>query len=173
MKGRTGRTMAITAVALLLLATPSVRGGQSLPASGKIRKEVVKLANEIETNPLAKSARKQRTKALQLIDDAPDLKLVACRALLGELMLSKKLGAIELRAHMQIAAARYISDHEGATGSDVETAVAGLEGVVRAYESMRRNDLRVSIPEADAIVELYNAGNLTAYAADALANCGR
>lgn len=173
MKGKTGRTLAASAIALMLLGTPSARGGQALPSSEKTRKEVVKLANAIETNPLAKSARKQRTKALQLIDDAQDLKLVACRALLGELMLSKKLGAIELRAHMQIAAARYISDHEGATGSDVETAVAALEGVVRAYESMRRNDLRVSIPEADAIVELYNGGSLTAYAADALANCGR
>ena len=130
MKGKTGRTLAITAIALLVMGTPSASGGQALPASEKTRKEVVKLANAIETNPLAKSARKQRTKALQLIDDAQDLKLVACRALLGELMLSKKLGAIELRAHMQIAAARYISDHEGATGSDVETAVAALEGVV-------------------------------------------
>lgn len=171
--GKTGRILAISAVAMLALVAPPARGGQSLPASEKTRKEVVKLADAIETNPLAKSSRKQRTKALQLIDGAQDLKLVACRALLGELMLSKKLGAIELRAHLQIAAARYLSDHEGASGSDVETAVAGLEGVVRAYESMRRNDLRVSIPEADAIVELYNAGNLTAYAADALSNCGR
>ena len=167
------KPVARIAAAIVLLGSSSAAGRQAVPAPEKTRKEIVKLANAIETNPLSKDARKKRTKSLQLIDTAPGLKLVACRALLGELMLSKKLGAIELRAQMQIAAARYLADHEGATGSDVETAVAGLEGVVLAYESMRRNDLRISIPEADALAEVYASGGLTAYAADALANCDR
>jgi len=171
--GKTPKSLTLAAASLVLFAGTSAGGRQALPASEKTRKEIVKLANAIEVNPLAKSSRKQRSRALRVIDGSGDLKLVACRALLGELMQSRKLGAIELRAQLQIAAARYLADHPTATGSDVETAVAGLEGVVRAYESMRRNDLRVSIPEADAIVELYNAGTLAEYAADALANCDR
>lgn len=112
-------------------------------------------------------------KALQIIQDERSLSLASCRALLGELMLSRSLGAIELRAQMRIAAGRYLADHVTATGSDVETAVAGLEGLVRAYASMQRNDMRVSIPEADAIAETYRNGGLAAYAAEALANCDR
>ena len=167
------RTSLAIAAVLLLHATPSARGSEVPPASEKSRKEIVKLANELETNPLAKSAKKQREKALRIIQGEQTLWLVPCRALLGELMLSRSLGAIELRAQMRIAAARYLADHTSATGSDVETAVAGLEGVVRAYESMQRNDIRVSIPEAEAIAEVYRAGNLSTYAADALANCDR
>ncbi len=171
--GKTPKSLTLAAASLVLFGSTSAGGRQAMPAPEKTRKEIVKLANAIEVNPLAKSSRKQRSRALQVIDGAGDLKLVACRALLGELLQSRKLGAMELRAQMQIAAARYLADHPTATGSDVETAVAGLEGVVRAYESMRRNDLRVSIPEADAIVELYNGGKLAEYAADAMTNCDR
>lgn len=158
---------------VLILVTPPLVGAETPPASERSRKEIVKLAGSIEENPLAKNARKQRSKALQIIRDEPALKIVPCRALLGELTMSRSLGALELRAHMQIAAARYLADHPAATSNDVETAVAGLEGVVHAYASMKRNDLRVQIPEAEALTEVYSSGNLSDYAADALANCDR
>lgn len=169
---RSTRVVWAAATAFLLFAAPAARS-ETPPASEKSRKELVKLADAIEANPLSKDARKQRRKALQIIEGEQSLQLVACRALIGELTMSRSLGAMELRAQLRIAAGRYLADHPSATGTEVEAVVAGLEGLVRAYEAMRRNDPRVAIPEADAIAETYRDGNLGAYAADAMANCDR
>jgi len=167
------KLLAGVSIALAAASTLASPAAQVLPSTEKTRREIVKLATAIEANPLAKESRRNRQKALQIIEISQDLRLRSCRALLGELSLSRKLGAMELRAHLSIAAACYLADHPDASGSDVRTAVAGLEGVVRAYASMRRADLRIAIPEADDLAARYERGELEAYAADALANCDR
>ena len=161
---------AVLLVALILVA-PRCASGQQLPASKKDRADVVKYAAALENDPLSKTAKKNRVKVLTIINRSPDLVVPPCRTLLAELLLSKKLGASELRVQLQISGARYLAEHPEASADQEEVLVVGLEGVLTAYRSMRAANPLVQIDLMDDLATRSSRGELRDVVRDALADC--
>ena len=167
---RLARLMAFGFCAVMLLAG-AVGGAQQGTLSVKDRKKLVELATKLENEPLSKKAPKDRKKVLTLIQRAPDLTVPPCRALLDELLLSKELGAQELRVQMTISGAMFLVQHPEAAGDRAAVYAAGLEGALRTYENMRHMNPLVQIDAMDELVERRERGTLADYVRQSMAAC--
>ena len=158
-------------LALVAASVPHAATAQVLPASKQDRKDVARYAAELEADPLSKAAKKNRVKVLTIINRSPDLAVAPCRRLLGDLVLSRKLGAPELRVQLQISGAKYLAEHPGAPTDAEEVFVAGLEGALAAYASMRGANPLVQIDLMDELAERNARGELADVVREALADC--
>jgi hypothetical protein len=163
------RLMALGFCAVMLLAGVAV--GQQGTLSVKDRKKLVDLATKLENEPLSKKAPKDRKKVLTLIRRAPDLTIPPCRDLLDELLLSKELGAQELRVQMAISGAMFLVQHPEAAGDRAAVYVAGVEGALRTYENMRHTNPLVQIESMDELLARREQGTLGEYVRQAMAAC--
>jgi hypothetical protein len=165
----------IAAVAALVLVPHAglAAGPQRAPTTDKDRRRIVELAERLESEPLAKNAKKDRQKALTLIGDAPDLRVAPCRALLGELLFAKRLEAQQLYVQLQISTAKYIVENPDAAGDRERALAGGLEGVLRTYDAMHHTNPSLTIPFVDELVERRTREGLDGYVRDALVDCDR
>lgn len=155
-----------------LLAPAAVRAGQRLPASDRDRDDIVKYATALESDALSKKAKRNREKALAIIGRAPDLTVEPCGALLGDLLLSKKLGARELLVQIRISGAKFVALHPDSAGDREHVLAAGLEGAISAYRAMRSVNPLVQIDEFDELAG-KSSDELGDVVRDALADCDR
>ena len=160
------------ALIIFLAAAPPV-AAQRFTTSDKDRERIVELATKLEADPLSKKARSNRKKALTMLGAAPDLRVEPCRALLGELVLAKTLGARELLVQLDISTAKYIAEHPDVAGDRERSLTGGLEGVIRTYESMRSVYPHIEIELMERILEYEARGDLAGYVREALADCDR
>ena len=165
------RIAIIAALSLLLLASAAT--AQQLATHSKDRERIADLATKLENDPLSKKARSNRKKVLTMLRSAPDLRVEPCRALLGELLLSKEMGARELHAQLEISTAKYLAEHPEATGDRERALAAGLEGVVRTYETMRHTFPAIDVEPMSPIMEAHKRGDLAGYVREALVDCDR
>ena len=165
---RTSRLLAL----VVCVAFAPVATGQVVTPEKK-RKEIVKLAARLESQPLSKKAVKDRRKALTLVRNAPDLAVEPCRALLGELVLSKQLGAQELLAQLPISSASFAASNPSMAEDRFAVLRAGLEGVLRTYAAMRRSNMLVQIESLETMLERHERGELDSVVREALADCSR
>ena len=161
----------IAALAVLVLATAAT--AQQLVTNSRDRERVAELATKLENDPLSKRARGNRKKMLQMLRSTPDLRVEPCRALLGELLLSKEMGARELHAQLEISTAKFLAEHPEATGDRARALEAGLEGVLRTYASMRQTFPALDVEPMGPIVAAHERGDLGTYVREALADCDR
>ena len=167
---RTSRLLSLViCVAFAAATAPAARGQFVTPE--KKRKEIVKLAIKLESQPLSKRAAKDRRKAMTLVRNASDLAVEPCRALLDELVLSKQLGAQELLAQLPISTARYAVENPSLAADRFAMLRAGLEGVLRTYAAMRRANMLVQIESLETLRERQERGELDEVVREALADC--
>lgn len=157
---------------LFLVAHTPALAGQSKQVE-KRRKEILKLATKLEEEPLSKKAVKNRRKVLTLLRYEPELTVEPCRALLHDLLLSKKLGSQELLVQMQISMARFVLENPTLAGDRERVLLGGLEGVLRTYAAMKRTNLLVEHERLDAMRERHDRGELPEVVRDALVDCDR
>ncbi len=160
-------SIAVTCTALCASAA------QRTPTSPKDRKRIAELADRLETAPLAKRAKKDRAKILTMIDNAPDLQVQACRALLGELLLVKRLEAQQLYVQLRISTARYLIEHPDASADRERALTGGIEGVLRTYENMHHTNPALTITFVDDLVERTARDGVDAYVRESLGDCDR
>jgi len=164
------RTSFALAAICCLLAAPA-GAGQRLPTSEKDRRHVVELATSLETEPLSKKAKKNRQRVLDLIRAAPDLRVDPCRAVLGELLLVRKLEAQQLYVQLEISTAKYLVEHPDAFRDRERAILGGLEGVLRTYDAMHHTNPSLQIGFVDELVERQARDELDDYVHEALAEC--
>ena len=168
------RIALISALALIVLISAAPLGAaQQLVTNQKDRERVAELATRIENDPLSKKARSDRKKVLTMLKSTPDLRVAPCRALLGEMLLSREMGARELHAQLEISTAKYLAEHPDATGDRERALAAGLEGVIRTYASMRSRFPAIDVEAMGPIMERHQRGDLVEYVREALADCDR
>lgn len=143
-------TAAALLVLLALAATAAPARGDDVE---KDRRRVAEIATKLEDAPLAKSAKKDRQRVLTLINSTPGLKIEPCRALLGDLLLIKRLEAQFLYVQFEISAAKFLVENPDAAGDRERTLAGALEGVLRTYDAMRRANPALTIEFVDDLAE--------------------
>lgn len=167
----TNTKLAIVGLLTLFLTASFVPAARASVESDKTRDKIVELATKLENDPLSKKARSRRKEVLTLLKSAPELRVDPCRAVLGDLLLSKKLGAQELYVQLEISTAKYIAEHPDVTGDRERAILGGLEGVLRTYEAMQIKYPFIEIETMQYIIERRENGELADYVREALANC--
>lgn len=167
------KKLAVIGIGVLMLATTTAPAAQRLPSPEKTRKKVLELTAKLESQPLSKKAKDWRKEVLTYISNSPDLKVQSCRAVLGELLLVKRLEAQHLYVQLEISTAAYLAEHPEAAADREGALVAGLNGVLRTYTAMHRTNPSIEIPMVDELIARQGRDEIDDYVREALTDCGR
>src|ERR1700688_607465 len=138
-----------TAIATLLLGLVSVRPPCAHkqpppphrgPSTAEERTRAVKIAHELESDPLAKDAKDNREWVIQWIIDIPDITVTVCNDYFGQLPKVTRGHIREIVNQMVISSAAFMIEHTDKAKDDQAVATAGLLGALKVYQSILKQD---------------------------------
>lgn len=161
------------AVPILLALVPLVAQAARGPSTPEERKRAVEITRRLEREPLARSSIDDRKWLFQWIVDIPDIHVLSCRGPLDVLQRDEEdpYGQI-LWVQSVFGMAAYLVEHPKKKDDWAAVQIAGIESVLRAYESLRRADSGARWKELDRLVAAQKAGKLRAVVKKEMAECG-
>ncbi|HUL17379.1 MAG TPA: hypothetical protein VLV88_15385 [Terriglobales bacterium] len=130
------------------------------PSTAEERAKAVKIAQDLQTDPLSRSVQPEREWLIQWLIEIPDIGVDVCGGLLGDLgdKGTGYPGAI-LSAMLGSEAAAIIEHPEKAKDKQ-EIYVAGVDGALNAYQAIRKQDSKYDAPKLDEFLARRNEGKL-------------
>ncbi len=120
------------ATALLVLTLFASRAGsvqeQRGPSTAEERARAVKVAHQLEEDPLGKDAKEQRAWMVQWIIEIPDITVNVCAEYFGSLPNPPRGHSQEVFTQMMLSSAAFMIEHPDKIKDEQAVAVAGLLG---------------------------------------------
>lgn len=133
------------------------------PSTADERQKVVRLAHNLESDPLSLTAPDSRKWLMTWIQDVPDVSVKVCDDLLAGLLKAQRDYSSELFTQMTFSSAAFIVENPEKARDDAAVFQAGLEGTLKAYESIRKHQTAVRHPLLDDLLKKQQAGQLDDY----------
>ncbi len=165
----------LRAIALALLAAAAARPALARgPSTAEERKRAVETTRNLEKEPLSRSSMQARKWLLQWIVDIPDIHVTSCNGPLDVLQKDEEdpYGQL-LYVQAVFGMAAFLVEHPGKKDDWVAVQTAGMESVLRAYESLRKADSEARWKELDRLAAARKAGKLRALVKAEMAECGK
>ncbi len=167
-------------LALLLLAPAAAQAQAEVPAQGQRgpstpeeRKRAVETTRKLEREPLARSSTAARKWLLQWIVEIPDVEVLSCEGPLDALRQDEEDPLAQvLYLQSVFGMAAFIVENPKKARDWVAVQSAGIESVLRAYESIRRADSEAKWKELDRLETARKGGKLAAIVKKEMARCG-
>lgn len=157
------RRMAVALVVLLATILPTLALAERGPSTPEERAKAVKLARELEANPLGEHAQEDRKWLLQWIEDVPDITVNICPAILTPLTETSRNFAHEIWLQTMFSSAAFIIEHPQQTADETAVYSAGVEGALKAYESILKVRPQARWAYLDDLIQKRDKGELTSY----------
>ena len=141
------------------------------PSTAEERTRAVKVAHELESDPLAKDAKDNRDWVYKWIEDIPDITVNVCYDFFGTLPKPPRGHALEIVNQMAISSAAFIIEHPNKSKDEQAIATAGLLGALRAYQAVLKQDPESRWPYLDKVVQMRDQGKLDDYVSDTRRKC--
>jgi hypothetical protein len=166
------RPLFLGSILLVLVVVKAQAQPQSPRASApEDRAKAVEIARSLESDPLGKQAKDQRTWLMLWLTGVQDINVKACSGLLGPVVGSKKNYESELFTQTLASAAAFIITNPDKAKDDVAVYTAGLEGSLRTYESILKVKPKVKWPFLDDLLDKRNKGELAEHVRQSAAHC--
>ncbi len=146
---------------------PAKRG----PSTAEERVRAVKVAHELEDDPLSKDAKDNRDWVIQWIVDIPDITVNVCFDYFGKMPDPPRGHSKEIVRQMIISSAAFMIEHPDKAKDEQAVATAGLLGSLKAYQSILKEDPDSRWPYMDKIVQMRDQGKLDDFVADTRRKC--
>lgn len=143
------------------------------PSTAEERARAVKIAHELEVDPLAKGAKENRDWVIQWIVDIPDITVTECSEFFGKESNPNRAHAKEIIFQMDISSAAFMIEHPDKAKDDQAVATAGLLGSLKAYQSILKADPEARWPYLDKVVQMRDQGKLDEYVSDTRRKCAQ
>ncbi len=156
---------------LVLVLLGTARAQDRGPSTPEERKRAVEMAIFLETNPLAKEAKKIRAELFTFLAQVPDITITLCNNVLGE---SKKLKGDyepELVTQLLFSQAKFIIENPDRAEDDLAVYLAGVEGVLSAWQAIKDAKPKAKFPLLDELLQKQQAGTLREYVQLGMARC--
>ena len=176
MRAHLSRAIAIATLVLgLILAPPSHAQQQQQrgPSTPEERTRAVKVAHELEVDPLAKDAKENREWVIQWIIDIPDITVNVCDEYFGSLPKPLRGHMREIVNQMVISSAAYMIEHPDKVKDEQAIATAGLLGSLKAYQSILKVEPESRWPYIDKILQMRDQGKLDDFVSDTRRKCAQ
>jgi hypothetical protein len=176
MKAHSIRAIAIATIILGLFVVRAARAQQQQqrgPSTSEERARAVKVAHELEDDPLAKDARDNRAWMMQWITDIPDITVTECSEYFGKLTPPLRGHVREIVMQMDISSAAFMIEHPDKAKDEQAVATAGLLGSLKAYQSILKGEPDARWPFVDKIVQMRDQGKLDEYVSDTRRKCAQ
>jgi hypothetical protein len=163
----------ILAAALLLASTPAVALARG-PSTTEERKKAVEITRKLEREPLARSGAESREWLLRFIVEAPDFNVRGCSGPL-DVLAKNEDGPYARLLYVQsiFGMASFMFEHPKKANDWAAVQTAGIESVLRAYESVLRADSEARWKELDRLVAARKAGKLRKLVEKEMAECAK
>jgi len=141
------------------------------PSTPDERANAVRLARLLESDPLGPDAKEARHWLTMWVIEVPDIHVSLCGILLGPVLDAKKNYAPELITQMMYSSTAFVIEHPDQAADEVSMYVAGVEGSLRAYESLLKAKPKARWPYLDDLIQKRNQGQLLAYIGAKVPSC--
>jgi hypothetical protein len=143
------------------------------PSTAEERTRAVKIAHDLEDDPLAKDAKDNRDWVIQWIVDIPDITVTVCDDYFGKLTKPMRAHAREIVNQMVISSAAFMIEHPDKVKDEQAIATAGLQGALKAYQSILKQEPDARWPYVDKIVQMRDQGKLDDFVSDTRRKCAQ
>ena len=164
------------AIASLFLGFSSVRptaAQERGPSTAEERTRAVKIAHDLEEDPLSKDAKEQREWVIKWIVEIPDITVNVCFDYFGKLPDPPRGHSMEIANQMVVSSAAFMIEHPDKVKDEQAVALAGLLGSLKAYKSILKQDSSARWAQMDKLVTMHEQGKLDDYVAETRKKCGR
>ncbi len=171
--GKDSHIMTISVLGAALLAlTPTVsavppRG----PSTAEERQKALEVVRHLEADPLAKNAKDERGWLTVWLAEVPDITVSLCTAFYPPLLESKKNHAAELAVQSAFSMGAFVIEHPEKAQDENAKYLAGVEGTLRAYESILQKEPKARWPVLDELVAKREKGELAAFVEATVPRC--
>lgn len=141
------------------------------PSTPEERARAVKVAHDLEADPLAKGAEDDRAWMVQWIVDIPDITVNVCSDYFGELPNPPRHHSAEIFTQMMLTSAAFMIEHPDKAKDEQAVAVAGLLSSIKAYEAILKQEPDSHWSDMDKLLKIREQGKLDDFVADTLVKC--
>jgi hypothetical protein len=173
MKARTIRSIVFATLSIGFLTPPSARSQTRGPSTPEERARAVRVAHELEDDPLAKDSKDRREWMIQWIVEIPDITVDVCFDYFGTLPDPPKGHSAEITKQMILSSAAFMVEHPDKVKDEQAIALAGLLGALKAYQAILKQDSASRWAHLDKLIQMREQGKLDDYVAETRKKCGR
>jgi len=177
MKAHSIRAIAIVTLLIGLVVARPARAqqppSQRGPSTAEERARAVKVAHELEADPLAKEAKDNREWVIQWIADIPDITVNVCFEYFGKVPDPPRGHSKEIVRQMIISSAAFMIEHPEKAKDEQAVATAGLLGALKAYQAILKGDPDSRWPYVDKIIQMREQGKLDDFVSDMRRKCSQ
>ena len=141
------------------------------PSTPEERKRAVEIATLLENDPLNKDAKALSQELLVFLIQVPDISVHLCSNVLGDYKKIKGDYAPIITAQLSFSQARFIIEHPDQANDEYQEYLAGVEGVLRTYQNIKRAKPKVKIDPLEDLLAKQQAGQLGEFVKTAMARC--
>lgn len=158
--------------ALALCAGAGFAQEKRKPSTPEQRRNAVETATLLEDDPLNKNAKRLREELLVFLIQAPDIHVILCTDVLGDFDRIKGDYAPAVTMQLTFSTAKFIIEHPEQAGDHERVFLAGVEGVLRAYENIKKAKPKVEMKPLEELLAKQRAGELADFVKAAAASAG-
>ena len=173
MKGHMIRIFTCAMLVAGLFALRAARAQQRGPSTLEERARAVKIAHELEEDPLGKDAKEKRQWVIQWIIAIPDITVTECSEFFGRTPGTTHAHSKEIVYQMDISSAAFMIEHPDRAKDDQAVATAGLLGSLKTYQSILKREPEARWPYLDKLVQMRDEGKLDDYVSDTRRKCAQ
>jgi len=173
MRAHSSWVILILTLYLGFLGIRAARAQQRGPSTPEERARAVKIAHQLEEDPLSKDAKDNRDWVIQWIVDIPDITVDGCLEYFGKLPDPPRGHSKEIVRQMIISSAAFMIEHPDKAKDEQAVETAGLLGSLKAYQAILKQDSDAHWPFVDKLVEMRDQGKLDDYVSDTRRKCAQ
>ena len=163
----------LTVVLALMCCVSSVYAQKRGPSTPEERKKAVEMATFLETNPLAKEAKEIRGALLFFLAEVPDISVTLCTNVFGESKKFKGDYESELLGQTAYSQAKFIIEHPDQANDEAAVQLAGVEGVLRTWEAIKKAKPKAKFPLMDELLAKQQSQTLAEHVKENLQGCSK
>jgi hypothetical protein len=144
------------------------------PSTPEERAKAVQTAHTLEADPLQPGSKDMRTWLTLWIIDVPDIHIQICGEELGPIFHESnrdKKFVTEIFGQSMFSAASFVIEHPDQAKDSVAVYAAGVEGSLKAYQSILKTHPEARWPFLDDLIVKQQNGELPKYVEKATAKC--
>ena len=158
----------VLAFTLLALSLSAQDRGPSTPEE---RAQALQFIRALENDPLHRDARAARGWLTTWIATIPDITVQLCGEFVKPLLGADKNYSAEIFTQSMFSSTAFVIEHPDQKDDAEAKYLAGLEGSLRAYESIRKSKPKVRWALLDELIAKREAGQLAEYVRETMPKC--
>jgi hypothetical protein len=164
------RALGLWVASLVLPSLTLVAANARGPSTPEERAKALALIQQMETDPLGVSKEDRQRLAVWLVE-VPDIHVSLCTQFFPTLLDGKSKHGGDLAMQSAYSMAAYEIEHPDQAKDENALYLAGIEGTLRAYESILRKEPKSREPSLDELLAKRQSGELAAFVRDTSPKC--